>query len=160
MTHLITGGQKSGKSAYAQQLALSFSNNPVYLATSRIWDEEQKKRIEKWMTIEEEKHISNVEPGSDTVVLDCLTLWLTNIFSDTENVAKSLDFAKKEIDRIFKKEIKNLIIITNEINMGIHPDTKTGRDFVDLQGQMNQYVADKVDKVTLMVSGTGVVVKE
>ena len=87
---LITGGERSGKSVYAEQLALSLSSNPVYLATARIWDEEFRQRVaihrerrgSQWTNIEEEKHLSRHDLTGRTVLVDCVTLWATNFFFD------------------------------------------------------------------------------
>lgn len=167
MIHLITGGQRSGKTNHALQLALSMTVSPVYLATSRIWDEDHKARIElhkaerddRWENIEEEKYLSKLVLNHKTVILDCVTLWLTNFYTDLEyNVAESLEEAKKEFDLFIQQEM-NLIIISNEIGMGVHPETSIGRKFIDLQGWMNQYIAEKSDIVTLMVAGIPIQVK-
>jgi adenosylcobinamide kinase/adenosylcobinamide-phosphate guanylyltransferase len=167
MIHLITGGQRSGKSNYALQLALSLSQKPVYLATSRIWDEDHKARIElhkterdaRWENIEEEKQLSKLDLTNKTVVLDCVTLWLTNFYTDTNYiVTESLAQAKNELNGFIKQEM-NLIVITNEIGMGTHAATDMGRKFADLQGWMNQYIAEKADAVTFMVSGIPMKVK-
>ena len=90
---LITGGARSGKSRYAQELALQLSGNPVYVATARNWDGElnqriqrhQKERDERWTSIEEEKNISSLGLENKVVVMDCVTLWLTNFFVDNKN---------------------------------------------------------------------------
>lgn len=87
---LITGGERSGKSRFAEQLALRLSDHPVYLATARIWDEEFNVRVERhrkrrgpqWTNIEEEKQLSRHRLEGRTVVIDCLTLWATNFFFD------------------------------------------------------------------------------
>ena len=92
MIYYITGGTRSGKSSYAQKLALSLSDNPVYLATARKWDADFEQRIkrhqedrdERWENIEEERHPSNLSLQGRVVVLDCVTLWLTNFFSDAK----------------------------------------------------------------------------
>lgn len=169
--YYISGGERSGKSNYAQQLAESLSKKPYYLATSRVWDADFKKRIdrhisdrdERWTTIEEEKNISNVIPKNATVVIDCVTLWLTNFYLDTQNdEQKSLSLAIQEIDKMLKiiSEINTtIIIISNEIGMGLHADTKIGRKFTELQGWMNQYIAKKADKATFMVSGLPLTLK-
>ena len=86
---LITGGARSGKSSYAQRLALERSDRPVYLATSRVWDQEHRLRIERhradrgpqWETVEEPKNLSRRDFRGRTVVVDCVTLWCTNFFS-------------------------------------------------------------------------------
>jgi len=163
----ITGGARSGKSRYAQQLALQLSNNPVYLATARHWDDDFEKRIqrhqaerdERWTSIEEEKNISGLSLSGKIVVMDCVTLWLTNFFTDTKyDIDASLEQCKAEIDKL---DITNntFIIISNEIGMGMHADTEIGRKFTDLQGWMNQYIAQKANKVIFMVSGLPMVVK-
>jgi adenosylcobinamide kinase / adenosylcobinamide-phosphate guanylyltransferase len=161
MIHYISGGQRSGKTNYALQLAMSRTARPVYLATSRIWDEEHKARIDRhkgernelWENIEEEKALSKLDLRHKTVVLDCVTLWLTNFFTDTNyDVTLSLKQAKQEFD-IFIQQDMELIVISNEIGMGVHASTESGRRFADLQGWMNQYIAQKADTATLMVSG-------
>ncbi len=167
MIHYISGGQRSGKSNYALQQALTLSKNPVYLATSRIWDEDHKTRIEKhkagrdssWENIEEEKELSKLHLQHKTVVLDCVTLWLTNFFTDTDyDAEKSFLLAKKEFD-VFAQQEFNLLVISNEIGMGTHASTDMGRKFVDLQGLMNQHIAQKAHAVTFMVSGIPVKIK-
>ncbi|MEH0155401.1 bifunctional adenosylcobinamide kinase/adenosylcobinamide-phosphate guanylyltransferase [Limibacter armeniacum] len=157
----ITGGQRSGKSSYAQQLALSLSENPVYLATSRHWDDNYSERIKRhqddrgpeWTNIEEEKFISNHDLSGKVVVMDCVTLWLTNFFFDLEqDIEKVLTAAKSELEKVSKQDC-TLIIISNEIGMGGHPTHPTQMKFTDLQGWMNQYIGKKSDEAFLMVSG-------
>jgi adenosylcobinamide kinase/adenosylcobinamide-phosphate guanylyltransferase len=163
----ITGGARSGKSRYAQQLALQLSSNPVYLATARRWDDDFEKRIqrhqaerdERWTSIEEEKNISGLSLSGKVVVMDCVTLWLTNFFTDNKcDVESSLQQCQAEIDQL-DTATNTFIIISNEIGMGMHADTDTGRKFTDLQGWMNQYIAEKASKVIFMVSGIPMVVK-
>ena len=167
MIYYITGGERSGKSSYAQKLAEELSSNPYYLATSRIWDEDFKKRVdrhvsdrdERWITLEEEKHLSSVIPEKSVVVIDCVTLWLTNFYTDTKyNVAKSLSLVKEELSKL--KEINaTLIIISNEIGMGVHANTEISRKFTELQGWVNQEIATLSDKATFMVSGLPMTLK-
>ena len=103
---LITGGSRSGKSTYAEKMALELSDNPVYLATARIWDEEfrervrhhQKRRGPLWTNLEEEKYLSRHELSGRVVVVDCLTLWSTNFFFDLESdVEQALQAACAEL---------------------------------------------------------------
>lgn len=164
---LVTGGERSGKSGYAQRLALSLSSNPVYLATSRIWDEEFRKRVERhqhdrgpeWTNIEEEKFISVHDLTGRVVVIDCVTLWGTNFFFDNHgDVELSLAQLKAEFDKMSEKDAY-LIFVTNEIGMGGVPIDETQRKFTDMQGWFNQYIASKSDEVVLMVSGIPVKVK-
>jgi adenosylcobinamide kinase/adenosylcobinamide-phosphate guanylyltransferase len=167
MIWYITGGERSGKSGYAQKLALEHSSSPVYVATSRIWDEDFKARVnrhisdrdERWTTIEEEKYLSKIDLRDKVAVIDCVTLWLTNFYTDTKyDVQQSLKLAKEEFDLLVKTD-GTLIIISNELGMGVHAETEAGRKFVELQGWMNQYIAERADKTILMISGIPVVIK-
>lgn len=167
MIYLITGGARSGKSSYAQQQALAIAPRPRYVATARIWDDEFKQRVhrhqldrtENWVNIEEPLHVSQLDIAGTTCVIDCVTLWLTNIFSlYKQDVDQCLEFIKAETDRIALME-GNFFIVTNELGMGMHADTELGRKFTDLQGWTNQYIAQKAEKVVLMISGIPVTIK-
>lgn len=160
----VTGGMRSGKSRYAQDLALSLTNNPVYLATARRWDAEFENRIrihqhdrdDRWTSIEEEKHFAALPIDNRVVVIDCVTLWLTNFFVDTKNdIEQSLSLIKQEILQL-KQRSGVFIIISNEIGMGMHADTEVGRTFTDLQGWTNQYIAQQADEAVFMISGRAV----
>ncbi len=165
--HLITGGQRSGKSSFAQKIVLEKTNRPLYIATSRLWDEDHAQRIrrhqndrgDQWETIEEEVLLSTLNIDKRIVVLDCVTLWLTNIFFDLEgNVEKSLEKAKEEWS-LFMKNDAEVYVITNEIGMGGHPTNSVQIKFTDVQGWMNQYIAKEAETVTLMISGIPVKIK-
>jgi adenosylcobinamide kinase/adenosylcobinamide-phosphate guanylyltransferase len=164
---LITGGQRSGKSSFAQKLAEEKSANPIYLATARMWDDDFKNRIERhksdrgdnWQTIEENKHISRHNFSNKTVLMDCVTLWLNNFFYDNNyDIEKSLKQAKSEWDKFISQDF-NLIVVTNELGMGIHSESETSRKFADLQGWVNQYIAAGANNVYLMVSGISIKIK-
>ena len=164
---LITGGQRSGKSSKAEEMALSLSANPVYVATAHIWDDEFRERVKKhqerrgpqWTNIEEETHLSKHDLSGRVVVIDCVTLWLTNFFFQLESdVNKSLEVAKIEFDA-FTQHDATYIFVTNEIGSGGTSENVIQRRFTDLQGWMNQYIASKADEVILMVSGIAVKVK-
>lgn len=166
---LITGGQRSGKSGYAQRLALSLAKNPVYLATSRIWDEEFRRRVERhqrdrepeWTNIEEEKFLSRHDLSGRVVVIDCVTLWATNFFFDnSSDVDRSLALLREEFDRFIRQKNAYLIFVTNELGMGGVPMDEVQRKFTDLQGWLNQYIAAQADEVILMVSGIPLKIKE
>lgn len=165
---LITGGQRSGKSGYAQRLALQLSEHPVYLATSRVWDDEYRIRIERhqrdrgpqWTNIEEEKQLSKHQLRGRVIVIDCLTLWATNFFFDNKSeVDKSLQELKEEFDRFTRQEA-TFLFVTNELGLGGVSENLIQRRFTDLQGWMNQYVAQQADEVVMMVSGIAVKVKD
>lgn len=158
---LVTGGQRSGKSRYAQELALSLSPNPVYVATSRIWDEDFRQRVLRhqsdrgsmWTNIEEEKHLGSLSLANRVVVIDCVTLWATNFFFDNNsNIDQSLEELKKEFEQLTQQSA-TFIFITNEIGMGGHAENEVQRKFTDMQGWLNQHIASKANEVVLMISG-------
>ena len=166
---LITGGQRSGKSSKAEEMALQLSDNPVYLATAHIWDEEFRERVRRhqerrgpqWTNIEEELYLSKHDLTGRVVVIDCVTLWLTNFISiehGTLNIEHCLAMAKEEFDK-FTQPDATYIFVTNEIGSGGVSDNALQRRFTDLQGWMNQYIAAKADEVILMVSGIAIKVK-
>jgi adenosylcobinamide kinase/adenosylcobinamide-phosphate guanylyltransferase len=165
---LITGGQRSGKSRYAEELALSLADNPVYLATAHVWDEEFRERVRRhqerrgpqWTNIEEEKFLSRNDLTGRVAVIDCVTLWLTNFFFENQNhdTQQVLDMVKAEFDR-FTAQDATFIFVTNEIGSGGVSVDAVQRRFTDLQGWMNQHIASHADEVILMISGIPVTVK-
>ena len=170
---LITGGQRSGKSRYAEELALSLSDHPVYVATAHIWDEEfrqrvlrhQERRGPQWTNIEEERELSRHNLTGQVAVIDCITLWCTNFFFDRNKpdneqptVDEALKLLKEEFNR-FTNQDATFIFVTNEIGAGGVSTDVIQRRFTDLQGWMNQYVAQKADEVILMVCGIPVKIK-
>lgn len=163
----ITGGQRSGKSSFAKQLAENKSENPVFLATAKVWDDDFEQRIKRhqndrgkqWTTIEEEIELSKHSLEGKTVLLDCVTLWLTNIFyKNQSNIEKSLVQAKTEWEKFTAQNI-TLFVVSNELGMGVHPENEIARKFADLQGWMNQFIAERANRVYLMVSGIPLHVK-
>lgn len=163
----ITGGQRSGKSSFAQRMAEELSATPTYLATAKCWDEEFERRIERhkaargehWKSIEEQRYISRLELDGEVVLMDCVTLWLTNIFCDCEyDTQRALDVAKQEWDRFVERDFE-LIVVSNEIGMGVIPMDSSTRAFVDLQGWMNQHIAASADEVYTMISGIALKIK-
>ncbi len=167
MIYYITGGERSGKSSYAQKLALSLSNKPKYIATSRHWGNDHEKRIDRhiadrndcWISIEEEKKIASTIDNDDVAVIDCVTLWLTNYFVDTKNdIETCLMLAKEEFNKLLIIKA-TIIIISNEIGMGVHAQTEVGRKFTELQGWINQHIAKQADKAIFMVSGLPLTLK-
>ncbi|MEA4949396.1 MAG: bifunctional adenosylcobinamide kinase/adenosylcobinamide-phosphate guanylyltransferase, partial [Petrimonas sp.] len=112
-----------------------------------------------WTTIEEEKLLSRHDLSGRTVLMDCVTLWLTNIFHDNKyNRDISLEEAKAEWERFINQDF-NLIAVSNEIGMGLHAPGETARHFTDLQGWMNQHIAKIADEVYFMVSGIPIQIK-
>lgn len=169
---LVTGGARSGKSEYAERLALRLSDRPVYIATARIWDDEfrirveahRRRRGEQWTTIEEARALSRHDVTGRVVVIDCITLWCTNFFWDEERggvqraTGDALSALKAEFDA-FTKHDAVYIFVTNEIGSGGVSPSGAQRAFTDLQGWMNQYVASCADDVVLLVCGIPVTIK-
>ena len=163
---LITGGQRSGKSRHAEELALSLTKRPVYVATAHVWDEEFQERVRKhqqrrgpqWTNIEEEKALSRHDLTGRVAVIDCVTLWLTNFFFETQDVDQTLEMAKREFD-LFTAHDATYIFVTNEIGWGGVSENAIQRRFTDLEGWMNQYIASQADEVVMMVSGIAVKIK-
>lgn len=163
----ITGGARSGKSRFAQEKALQLSKSPVYVATAHIWDDNFAERVQlhknerglEWITYESETNIHKLPIENQVVVIDCVTLWLTNLFvAFDNNIEQSLSAFKEEIDAITQLP-GTFIIISNEIGMGVHAETEVGRKFTDLQGWANQYVANKSEEAIFMVSGLALSLK-
>lgn len=170
---MVTGGQRSGKSWYAERLALTMSERPVYVATAHVWDDEfrrrvavhQRRRGPEWETVEEERWLGSIDLSGRVAVVDCLTLWATNFFFAPDageggqpTVEEALEGMKREFDRFTERDA-TFIVVTNEIGLGGVSQSEVQRRFTDLQGWLNQYVAAKADEVVLMVSGIAVKIK-
>lgn len=165
MNHLILGGARSGKSSFAEALALEShrqknTNKLVYLATSEVWDFEMQQRVdthkarraEQWQLVECPINIVNYikTQTSDTIILlDCLTLWLNNIMYHKLDV----EYEIMKLGKAIAKSQAQVFMVSNELGYGLVPETKLGRDFRDYQGKLNQNIAQKVDKVALVVAG-------
>ena len=169
MLSLIIGGARSGKSKYAQENALKISKNPIYIATASKNNDpdfleriikHQKDRTENWVNYEKNSDLYLLPLQNKTIVIDCVTLWLTSIFfSNNKNIDLSLEKIKYEINELIKIENTNIFIVSNELGMSLHADTDVGRKFTDLQGWTNQYIASKANSVTLMVAGLPLKIK-
>ncbi|MBR6042114.1 MAG: bifunctional adenosylcobinamide kinase/adenosylcobinamide-phosphate guanylyltransferase [Paludibacteraceae bacterium] len=163
---LITGGQRSGKSAFAENMALSLSKQPVYMATSRIWDDDfaqrvkvhQERRGPQWTNIEEEKELSRHQVEGRVVLIDCCTLWATNYFFDLKDTEQCKTALKAEFDKLTEQSAY-FIFVTNEIGLGGVSENELQRKFTDLQGWLNQYVANKANDVYFLISGISLKIK-
>ena len=175
---LITGGVRSGKSNFAQELALKSGNPVLFVATAEAGDEEMQQRIEAhrkarpadWNTLEVTTHIGSrilQEIGeARTVIVDCVTLLVNNIFlqysgQDGEDIDAAM--AEKgvmdEIDELvdcINRANASFIIVTNEVGLGLVPANKIGRLYRDMLGRANQMLARHVDEVYLMVAGKSI----
>lgn len=175
---LILGGARSGKSTFAEEAAKKLGeDNVTYLATAQALDAEMEERIlhhkdrrsSKWQTIEEplylNKAFENIDEGK-TVLLDCLTLYISNRIlqaqeeKQKENLEKDIiNDIKNIIMAAYKKDL-NLIIVSNEVGQGVVPPHKLGRLFRDIAGRANQFTAQKADHVFYTIAGFPVDIKE
>lgn len=164
---LITGGQRSGKSALSERLALQHSDHPVYIATAEALDEEFEKRVRlhrqrrgpQWTTIEERLDPASLGLSGRTVLLDCVTMWATNtFFANNDDVTAALDYLKDNFDRLVRLP-GVYIFVSNEIGSGGTSANAMQRAFTDLQGWFNQYIAARADEVYLTVAGIPVKIK-
>ncbi|AOG01583.1 cobinamide kinase / cobinamide phosphate guanyltransferase family protein [Blastomonas sp. RAC04] len=163
----ITGGARSGKSARAQCLAESHAGELVYLATAQAFDEEMRDRIARhqadrdarWRTVECPVDLPEAiarETGEDRVLLvDCLTLWTSNLLLGEHDFAAA---SKRLIDTLAQAH-SPVILVSNEVGMGIVPDNALARQFRDMAGRLNQKVAAIADRAELVVSGLSLTLK-
>ena len=167
---LITGGARSGKSRHAEERATRIGNKLLYLATGQAKDEEMSRRIAEhrkrrgpnWITVEEPIEINRVltqqQAQVDCAVVDCLTLWLSNLLIGSGE--KPAHQAVEELIQGLPRLDFHLFLVTNEVGWGIVPDNPLARQFRDLAGWANQRVASVADEVVLMVAGVPTVVKK
>ena len=164
---LVVGGQRSGKSRYAERLVAASGLTPVYLAVATAGDGEMAERIAehrsyrdaRWRTVEEPLDIAAAiarESAVDTVVLvECLTLWLSNLMGAERDV----DAATEGLIAALERAPGPLVLVSNEVGGGIVPDNALARRYADALGVLNQRVAAAVDTVVLVVAGQPLVVK-
>lgn len=158
---LILGGTRSGKSSFAQALAEKNEKSLVYIATAEAFDQEMTDRIERhqqdrgpaWQTVEESHDIAAViaahSSSQATLLIDCLTIWLSNLMLADSDVEAALE---KLIDTL-KAAPGSVILVSNEVGSGIVPESPLGRKFRDESGRMNQRLAAISDNVALIVAG-------
>jgi adenosylcobinamide kinase/adenosylcobinamide-phosphate guanylyltransferase len=173
---LITGGSRSGKSGHALQLGESLGTERIFLATCPRVDDEMNARIQRhidervegnWQTHEEEITLSEAlgRIGGDVVVIDCLTLWVSNLMyhagESVEAVTESdvIDHCRCLIEAS-RNRSGTVISVSNEVGLGIVPENALARRYRDLVGRCNQTIAAAADRVILMVSGIPMQVKQ
>ena len=171
MIIFVTGGARSGKSEFAQDMAEKIEGKRLFLATAQAFDEEMEERIQKhreqrgdrWNTIEEPLYIGNairsVLGQYKTILVDCLTVWMSNLLMEypnqNEKISEIVDNFFFSLDELEEK----IIIVSNEVGMGIVPDNKLARDYRDRLGFLNQRMAGRADEVYALLSGIPVKVK-
>jgi adenosylcobinamide kinase / adenosylcobinamide-phosphate guanylyltransferase len=163
---LVIGGARSGKSRHAQSLARATPAPWVMIATAEALDDEMRQRItlhraergDGWITLEAPIDLAgalNQAPADAPAVIDCLTLWLTNLML----AGHDLDLAIAGLEAGLRARMAPTIIVTNEVGLGIVPETPLGRAFRDRAGILNQRLAARAGQVVLMVAGLPIAVK-
>ncbi len=166
----ITGGARSGKSSYALDLA-NTAQKKAFIATAQPIDSEMRTRIEKhreergdsFHTIEEPWDIAgaihSLDEKTEVVVIDCITVWLGNLMHRYGAETETSPEISSLIESLKRPQL-DIIVVSNELGMGIVPENEMARRFRDLAGHINMEIARIADKVVFMVSGIPTVVKE
>lgn len=170
---LVLGGARSGKSTYAEKLATgtlsgSVPRPAIYIATAQAGDAEMASRIDvhrarrgdNWITVEEPLNLvealRRVETHKRPVLIDCLTLWLSNLMLADADVG----VATEELIRVLDDYGSPVVFVSNEVGLGIVPETSLGRAFRDLQGRLNMRIAERADRVVSMTAGLPLILKD
>jgi adenosylcobinamide kinase/adenosylcobinamide-phosphate guanylyltransferase len=171
---LLLGGARSGKSRYAQQLASNLGDKVLFVATGEALDEEMQTRIaehrknrpKSWRTLEIPtgigKEIKKGIGDAEVIVIDCLTLLVSNLLRDKPDYPEAEKRVASEINELIaamEKLDASFVIISNEVGMGLVPDTRLGRIYRDMLGKANQLLASHATEVYLMVACLPVRVK-
>ena len=169
---LVLGGARSGKSRYALKLAESNWRRPLYVATAEALDKEMAARIaahkkargKRWACAEEPLELARLinragklYPARDVLLVDCLTLWLNNVIF--KEGLKSFQRRKAGLLKAVRNSSRSLIMVSNEVGLGIVPESAAGRQFRDLAGWLNQGAASVADTVVFVASGLPVIMK-
>jgi adenosylcobinamide kinase/adenosylcobinamide-phosphate guanylyltransferase len=164
---LVLGGARSGKSLYAEKLVTRLPGPWVYVATAQAHDEEMRARIEQharrrgggWITVEEPLELAQAISGAadpgQPVLVDCLTLWLSNLML----VGRSPEAETDRLLAALADAAGPLVLVSNEVGLGVVPDNALARAFRDAQGRVNQRVAGLADHVVFMAAGLPLVLK-
>lgn len=168
MSHvLVLGGARSGKTAFAEGLTMRRGQHPCYLATAEILDDEMRDRVQlhqdqraaRFHTIEEPIELSEAirtaARAHDAILVDCLTLWITNLIIADGNVAEAVD----ELIETLEATTSSVILVSNEVGLGIVPDNAMARMFRDLAGAAHQRLAETCDDVYFIVAGLPMTLK-
>jgi adenosylcobinamide kinase/adenosylcobinamide-phosphate guanylyltransferase len=160
-TVFVLGGARSGKSAFAERLAIESGLERHYVATGRAWDEEMAARIahhrqirgDGWTTHEEPLDLVGalhaIDAQDNVILIDCLTLWVTNLMMDGRDMAREFASFASHVERAAAR----LILVSNEVGLGIVPENRMARDFRDHAGRLHQLIAGKAREVYFVAAG-------
>ena len=165
---LITGGNRSGKSEFAESMALKISDKPSYIFTGLNLDLEMNERIikhkkrrkDKWNEFESYLNLVDVINQTDNRngaprLVDCLTMWINNLIFEKLNIEQEID----KLVKCIKVQKSPLIMVTNELGLGVIPDNKLSRNFLDINGDLNKMIANIADEVYVVISGIPLKIK-
>ena len=167
----VLGGARSGKSAFAERAVLATGKRPIYLATSRIWDQahadriklHQAKRDASWhlveVPVELEEALRLYAQPEAAVLVDCLSLWVTNLIFDQWEDAQVLAATQRICDLLAEQTPRHITFVSNEVGMGVAPETKLGNRFRDLMGLVNQRIAMSCSCAHFVVAGHALALK-
>jgi adenosylcobinamide kinase/adenosylcobinamide-phosphate guanylyltransferase len=165
---LVLGGARSGKTGFAEKLAMRAGDRPLYLATAQALDEEMRERVrmhqqqrhKRFATLEEPLALAAAIEGAaskhDVILVDCLTLWITNLLVANHNVAAAVDGLAAALTKLADTRV---ILVSNEVGWGIVPDNAMARMFRDLAGSTHQRLAEICGDVHLVVAGLPMTLK-
>ena len=163
---LVLGGAASGKSTFAEGLLTASGKDLIYIATAQIWDDEMAQKVVRhkdmrgdgWTTIEEPLDIPSVlsqATAGQAILIDCATLWLTNLILGEHDVAK----ASADLLAAIRTCPAPVVIVSNEVGQGIVPDNALSRKFRNAQGRLNQDIAAQADTVVAVMAGLPLTLK-
>jgi adenosylcobinamide kinase/adenosylcobinamide-phosphate guanylyltransferase len=165
MVIFVTGGARSGKSDFAQEMAEKIEGKRVFVATAQAFDEEMEERIQKhqenrgarWDTLEEPIDIGgtirSVLGQYKTILIDCLTVWMSNLLLEYPDQNEKISEIVDDFFSGLSESEETIIVVSNEVGMGIVPDNKLARHYRDQLGFLNQRMARRADEVYVLFSG-------
>ncbi|MCC6920158.1 MAG: bifunctional adenosylcobinamide kinase/adenosylcobinamide-phosphate guanylyltransferase [Alphaproteobacteria bacterium] len=165
---LILGGARSGKTGFAERLAMRAGERPLYLATAQALDDEMRERVrlhqqqrhKRFATLEEPLALATALKAAarahDVILVDCLTLWISNLLGSGRDVAAAVDELAATLPRLTAARI---LLVSNEVGLGIVPDNPLARTFRDLAGAAHQRLAEICDEVHFIVAGLPLTLK-
>jgi len=168
----ILGGAKSGKSSFALNVCNSLNKKRIFLATAQALDQEMEERIRRhqvergsgWRTIEESlkvaETIGSMDSKDTVILLDCLTLWLNNLYMEHGEDQEAIDKAIEKLARQLADIRGAVVVVSNEVGMGIVPDNQLSRRYRDMAGYTNQRIAHLAGKVVVVLAGIPLVLKD
>jgi adenosylcobinamide kinase/adenosylcobinamide-phosphate guanylyltransferase len=165
---LILGGARSGKTGFAERMAMRAGQRPLYLATAETLDDEMRDRVRLHRQQRHGSFATHEEPielapalqrlaaQHDVILVDCLTLWISNLLGVGRNVAEAVDDLSTVLQRI---ELTRVILVSNEVGLGIVPENALARMFRDLAGSTHQQLGEICDEVHFVVAGLPMTLK-